>query len=410
MKTVKIAQNTTMLLILNIAKLIFPFITLPYLTRVLSTDAYGMVAYVKAVMSYMQIIVDFGFILSGTKNIVLVRDNKQKIGYVVGNTLVAKIFLTVIAGMLLGILTLFLPLLRKNIIYTLLSYIVVFLSIFLMDFLFRGLEIMHIITIRFVIMKSISTLLTFFIVKSDKELLMIPALDILGSMIAILLVSIEINKMQIPIKCNGIRNAIVYMQESAVYFISNVASTSFNVLNTIIIGTVLSSTDVAYWSVCIQIVCAVQALYTPISDGIYPEMVKSKSINLVKKIMMIFMPIVFIGCVLAYALSSWGLLLVGGKAYVDATTAFRCLVPVMFFGFPAMILGWPMLGAINRVKEATITTVLTVVFQLIGLLFLIVSHHFTLFSMAVLRSITECILFITRFIYCCKYKNEFRKE
>ena len=64
MSNKKIVNNTIMLMIFNIAKIIFPFITLPYLTRVLSTEAYGTVAYVKTVMTYMQIVVDFGFVLS----------------------------------------------------------------------------------------------------------------------------------------------------------------------------------------------------------------------------------------------------------------------------------------------------------------------------------------------------------
>ena len=50
MKKNKMVNNTIMLMIFNIAKIIFPFITLPYLTRILSTSAYGTVAYVKTVV------------------------------------------------------------------------------------------------------------------------------------------------------------------------------------------------------------------------------------------------------------------------------------------------------------------------------------------------------------------------
>ena len=70
----QVFKNTAMLFIFNIAKIIFPFVTLPYLTRTLSTDTYGSVAYIKTVMNYMQIIVDFGFVLSATKDIVNVKE------------------------------------------------------------------------------------------------------------------------------------------------------------------------------------------------------------------------------------------------------------------------------------------------------------------------------------------------
>ena len=76
-KNNKIIKNTTWLMIFYIAKMVFPFITLPYLTRILSTNTYGTVAYVKTVMTYMQIIVDFGFVLSATKDIVKVRNDKN---------------------------------------------------------------------------------------------------------------------------------------------------------------------------------------------------------------------------------------------------------------------------------------------------------------------------------------------
>ena len=72
----KIVNNTVMLMIFHISKILFPFVTLPYLTRVLTVDTYGVVTYVKTVMTYMQILVDFGFALSATKDVVQTIKNK----------------------------------------------------------------------------------------------------------------------------------------------------------------------------------------------------------------------------------------------------------------------------------------------------------------------------------------------
>ena len=132
---------------------------------------------------------------------------------------------------------------------------------------------MHVITTRFIIMKIISTLLTFIFVKSDANLLLIPLLDIISTFIAIILVFYNIKKLNLKIKHSTIKKAISSLKESFVYFISNMASTSFNAFSTIIIGLYINKTEVAYWSVCMQIIGSIQACYTPISDGIYPEMV-----------------------------------------------------------------------------------------------------------------------------------------
>ena len=409
MRTKKIATNTAMLMIFNIAKILFPFVTLPYLTRVLTTDVYGSVSYVKTVMTYMQILVDFGFVLSATKDIVKVRDDRKKIGYVIGDTIIARIILGIIGFIIILLLSFILPILRDNFLYTILSYIVVFESIFLMDFLFRGIEKMHIITIRFILMKTISTVLTFFVIKSNDDMILIPILDILSSFVAVLLVFWEIKKMKMEIYFSRIRNAFKSIKDSFIYFISNVASTSFNALSTIIIGVYIGATEVAYWGVCMQIIGSIQACYTPLSDGIYPEMIKTKNINLVYKILKIFLPIVIIGCILVYILSNIIFIIIGGEEYLVAVPIFKLLIPALFFGFLVVLFGWPTLGAIGKTKETTISTVISVISYIIMLIALICINKFTLFNIAIVRSLTEFILFITRYFFYLKYRKLFNR-
>ena len=404
----KIAANTTMLLLLNISKLVFPFITLPYLTRVLSTDCYGVVAYVKAVMNYMQVVVDFGFVLSATKQVVESRNDRDKLNYIVSVNIVAKMLLASVAFVGLMILCVPIPILRQNVLYAVLSFIAVFLTIFLLDFLFRGLEKMYVITIRFVIMKGIATLLTFFIVKNDSDILYIPILDIIGSVVAVVWVFFEVRKEGVSLVVPRINDCMAAIKESAVYFLSNVASTTFNVFNTIVAGIVLTSTEVAFWSVCIQIISAGQAMYTPVSDAVYPDMVVSKDAGLIRRIIKLFTPLIVIGCGLVLVFGKYALLIVGGGKYVGALPALRALVPVLFLGFYAIIFGWPTLGAIGKTKQTTLSTVIAALFQVALIGIAILTGKYSLITMAVIRGMGELLMFIIRFHFFRKYRSEFR--
>ncbi len=397
-----IKKNTVMLLLLNIAKLFFPFVTLPYLTRILSTDAYGGVAYVKAIMGYMQIIIDFGFALSATKNVVEKKEDKEELGYIIGENIVAKCILALLGACVVGIMIWMIPILKDKTLFVWLSFLVVVLTIFLFDFFFRGIEQMHIITIRFVTMKSISTALTFVLVKSDADILFIPILDIIGSAIAILLVLIELKKYDIRIKYAGLLRSIKSIQKSSLYFVSNVASTSFNLLGTIIIGIALSPTDVAFWSVCMQIINAIQALYTPISDAIYPEMIRSKDIRIVRGAIKNFAPLLCVGCILVYVFAKTALYIVGGKVYLEAEWVLRSLIPVVFLGFFSVLLGWPALGAIGKTKETTQTTLCSALFQILAFAILLADGKFTLLGVAVTRTLTELVLCSFRFYFVKK--------
>ena len=158
-----------MLYVMNVAKLVFPFVTLPYLTRVLSVEGYAMVSYVKSVMQYMQLLMDFGFMLSATTAIVSAEGDGKKLGSIVSTPILAQLPLRGAALIILAVMTAAIDLLRQNTAYVLLSFVTVALSAFLVDYLFRGLEQMQEITIRFVTMKGIATALTFFLPRSVRS-------------------------------------------------------------------------------------------------------------------------------------------------------------------------------------------------------------------------------------------------
>ena len=407
MKKNKVLSNTMSLYIMNIAKLIFPLLTLPYLTRVLSVDCYGIVSYEKALMTYMQLFVDFGFILSATKDIVKVQKNTEKIGEILTHTMLAKILLGLIALSITLLCATVIPILRENFVFTILMFIPVFLTIFLADFFFQGIEQMHILTIRFVIMRSLSTILTFILVKNDADLYSVAILDIISTFVSVIITWKQIKKLNVKLHFQNFSCVIKQLKESSVYFLSNMASTAFSALNTMLIGLFCSTTDIAFWSVAMQIVSAVQALYTPITNGIYPEMIKTKNFRLITKIVCLITPLIFIGCCIIYFFGDYILLILGGNKYLEASKLLKCFIPLLIFSFYAMLYGWPALGAIGRVKATTTTTVVTAILQVVGLIFLLAIDKFTIINLAFLRGITEVAMLGFRYSLCRNYKNEF---
>lgn len=410
MKEKKVIGNTAMLYLMTIAKMVFPLLTLPYLTRVLSEESYGFVSYVKSCMTYIQLIIDFGFILSSVKDIVKANGDKEKIGTITGNTFLAKFMLAFLSGVVLVVMCLTIKILQMNILFVILSFFAVATSLFLADFLFRGIEKMQYITIIYVISKGVSVALTFVFVHGDESLLWIPILDILTNVIAVAITLIILKRLKIKIKISNIKDCFLMIKDSFFYFLSSVATTAFSALNTLLIGIFITDlTQVAYWSLCLSMISAIQSLYAPICNGIYPHMIKEKNLGFIHKVLAIFMPVVAVGCVLCFFLAQTALRIIGGEKYVAAYDVFRWMIPILFFSFPAQVYGWPTLGAIGKVKETTLSTVIAAVFQVVGLLVLILAGWFTLINLAVVRGITELILMVIRMFITYKNKGEFTK-
>lgn len=410
-KQSSVLVNTAMLYVVSFAKLILPMMTMPYLTRVLSEEAYGFMSYVRSYMTYMQILIDFGFILSSVKDIVNAGEDKEKIGIIVGNTFAAKILLCGVSAVIMAVLCFGIDMLGDNWVYVLLSFIAVATSAFLADFLFRGIEKMHYITIIFLITKSISTVFTFILVKSDLSMMWIPVLEIAANVISALISVGIIKNLGIKIRFGGFFECFKMIGDSFGYFLSNVATTAFSALNTLIIGIYITDlTLVAYWSLCLNIISAVQGLYSPICNGVYPYMIKEKSLGFIHKVLLAVMPVVTVGCVFSFVIAKYALLLVGGEKYVVAAPLFRCMIPILFFSFPAQLYGWPALGALNKVRETTMSTVAAAAVQVAGLFILIFIGKLNLISMAILRCFTEACLMVLRMSLTYRYKKLYVKE
>ena len=352
--------------------MVFPFLILPILTRRLSVEVYGDLTYVKTVMNFMQIFVDFGFMLSATKELAKINQQKlntrktiqeaaarkstvqeataqkstaqesaaqkpttqksnEKFEQVITNTLFARILLGLTGLFITLILCIFIPILHRNLLFTLLSYLAVFLSIFLFDFLFRGLEIIHIMTIRFILMKTVSTLLTIFFVKQDNQLLYIPLFDIFSSILAILLVLFELKKLGFKFQRPNLKASLVSLKTSFIYFLSDISATAFNAISTIIIGLVFSSSEVAFFGLSIQIIVAIQSLLGQLSSGIYPEMVRQKSYKFVSRIFRKTFIYVLIFTIAVILLSPLGLQILAGNKYLTAIPVIQILAITFFF-------------------------------------------------------------------------------
>lgn len=404
----KISSNIIYLYFLTIAKILFPLLTFPYLTRVLSVDVYGMVSYVRATIIYMQILVDFGFSLSAVKDIVRIRNDNKKVGEITGDVIIAKLLLCVIGMLILLVLCASIPILSNNLLYTFLSYVVVILSVFLLDYLFRGIEEMQLVSLSFIIMKGASTLLTFVFVRSDADILWIPVLDIISSFFALFFVYAQLKRLHIKIVFRDIIYALRSLKKSFVYFISNMATTAFGGLNMMLIGIYIPDVkEIAYWSVAMTLISGAQALYNPITGGVYLQMVKNPSMRIIRRLLLVFMPCVIFGCLFTWIFAEDIVRIINGPNYDEASEVLRYLVPVLFFSFPGMLIGWPALGAIDKASDVTKTTVFSCIFQLAGLFLLILCNQFTLHMISILRDMTEAVLFGTRFVYLIKYKKYF---
>ena len=405
-----LAKNTISLYIMNIVKLVFPLLTLPYLTRVLTTSTYGAVTYIKSLIVYVQLFLDFGFLLFSTKNIVNARSNKYKIGLIVGNTIVEKLLLGGVASVIYIFACFLIPIIKENSLFAIIYLLATLFSILILDFLYRGIEKMNYVAIPYIFSKTICLVFTFILVKNDSDLLFIPILELIGNFFASVISFILLKKVDIKIYFGSIKSCFNDIKESSIYFISNFATTFFGALTTIVAGFYVSTENIAFWGICMQLLSAAKALYNPLTNSLYPYMLRKKDIKLINRLAAIMLIPMLIGVYFIIFQNELILGIIGGDKYKSAGYILIYLLPAFVFSFYSMLYGWPVLGAINKEKETTFSTVLASTFQVIGLVIIGLLHFFNLKTLAICCSITEFILFVVRIVIVKKNNGLFNLE
>lgn len=391
-------RNTVWQYGLQILKYLFPLVLIPYLTRVLGTDTYAIYAYVYSFMGVIQTIADFGFTLSGTKKVVEHRDDRRALSKLVGDITIARLMLLAILLIATLLISVYIPIMSENVPYVVLALVAVGFRALLPDFVFQGFEQMGPLTTRYFASKGAQVLLTLLLVRGPGDLLLVALADVVGSAIGLVWSFAATKRMfGVGISAPSLRQSLLELKDSAIYCVSEISSSLFSGFTTIVIGLALTDrTDIAFWSLTLTTVNAVQALYTPIVNSLYPHMLNNRDFGFARRLALIAAPALVVGTAAYCLLAEQIMFVLGGSDYLGAAHVMRMVSPVLPISFYAMFIGWPILGAMGYVKGLTITTVIAGVFNVISLLVLYVTGLATLDSICVVRWLVEIVMLGSR--------------
>ena len=408
-------KNTLWQYGLQILKYLFPLLLIPYLTRILGTEGYAVYAYVLSFMGVVQTIADFGFTLSGTKKVVDLRGDTAALSRLVGAITAARLMLLCGLFFCVMVVTRFIPIMAENTVYVIWAFFATAGRTVLPDFIFQGNERMGPLTTRYFASKGVQVALTILLVRGPGDLILVAAADVLSEIVDIAW-SYHAQKRMfgVGIARPTFKESFEELRVSAIYCVSNVSSSLFSGFTTVIIGLAITSkTDIAFWSLTLTTVNAVQSLYTPIANSLYPHMIKNRDFGFARKLALVALPVLVLGIVAYCALSKPIMLVLGGPEYVGGAHVMWMISPIFIFSFYGILIGWPVLGAMGHVKELTVSTLFTGVVNVVSLLALYLAGLITLDVICVARWGCDALLLLVRVFMlwrAARSKTDFHKN
>ncbi len=398
-------RNTFFQYLLQGAQYIFPLITIPYLTRVLGPDVYAVRAYVFAAMAFLQTIINYGFNTYGTRVIALAAAEGKSLNTPTSAIIFLRLLLCLVGVGILAISIPLIPILTQNPIYAAIAFVNICLTAMLPDFIFQGIEDMRIITQRYVASQVVAVACIFLFIKGPDQLLLVPTFETVATFIALTWSWIDIFFVRkVRITKVPFQELKRMFKSSTVYFMSNAADTVLSSLTTLLIGIYITSkADISYWSLAMMVVSAIQALYSPIANSLYPHMIKRRDFKLARKLLILGTITALIGTIAYACLSNVIMAIVGGPEYADGAYVITLTAPLLLFSYPVILMGFPILAAVGKIKQLTFTTIAAALFQIAGFLVLILTGRFEILYVALLRDLTEFVFMGLRFHFALPY-------
>lgn len=400
-----VASNYASLFILQISNYVLPLLVLPYLIRVIGTENFGLVMFAQSISTFLTVFVDFGFNISGTRAVSLVREEKSKLSQTFIAIGFIKIILLILSFLALLFIVFFLEKFSKDMAVYLLSFgIVVGQAIFPVWF-FQGIEKMKIITILNISAKVIFTLLIFVFVKAESDYLYVPLFNSLGFLISgilALIFSVKFIEFNIPSK----KFIINIFNESRSLFVSNVAVALYTSVNIIILGLFTNNAIVGVYSSIEKLILAIKNIYTPLYQAIFPWLSK-KSKKLKPYYIKKMMPYVLLsGIFITAIILTFGDLILDilydDKLINNYIIIFNILSFIAIFSGLNMLFNTLYFPAIKKYSLRMKIMIFAGIFNFV--LSIILSKIYRIYGMAISVTITEFFLLCLALYYFKKIK------
>ena len=240
-------KNLSYNLINQITAVLFPFITVPYVSRVLGVENIGIIGFSNAFTGYFTVLAALGVSIYGSREIAKYKNDKLGRSKLFSELFFIMIISSLICSIFFLISIYSVTELNEKKEFLLLTGISLYLSSFSLDWFFAGRENFKLITIRSVSVKIICLLLMFVFVKTKVDALIFCGIGVLAGLLNNLWNFTYLIRKEVTISFKKLKIRI-HLKSLFTLLATNLAISFYTALDTIMLGFISGFTEVGYYN------------------------------------------------------------------------------------------------------------------------------------------------------------------
>ena len=282
-----IKRNFIYNLLLQVSKVIFPLITAPYVARILDPDGVGIFNFVNTYSSYFALFAVLGIPTYGIREIAKRRDDLKACELFVSQMISIEVISTLLVSVIYIGSVFSIGQLNENAMMFLVAGISLYISPFKIEWFFSGREEFGYITFRSLVIKTISVVLLFIVVRDKGDLLNYIVLNLFATIVNEFWNYVKLFKLGIRPRLT-LRGTKEHLKPVLILFGSSVAVSIYVMLDTLMLGFFSSYDEVGYYNSAMHVVKALLPIATALSTVAIPRVsiyMKDSDISMINKLM-----------------------------------------------------------------------------------------------------------------------------
>lgn len=341
MKKRSLTFNTIIYGFRTIINFLFPLITFPYASRMLSVDSMGKVNFSASIVSYFSLLAGLGIQTFAVREGAKIREDRKKTSEFASEIFTLNLITTLLAYALFLLMLACNEKWHEYAVIMLIISLTVPLTTIGMEWVFTIYEDFFYITVRSVIVQIASIVFLFLFVKTDKDLYLYAVYTVFSAVGANILNIFLVHK-HVDIRLHISKKILPCMKPILILFASTAACQVYLYSDTTILGYLTSDADVAKYNAAVKVYNLVKNVLLVIGTVSMPRLAgllsdenldryKSLFTKLFNVLILLIVPCV-VGLIVV---GKNAVVILAGARYVQAGT----ILQILSFAVPASILG-----------------------------------------------------------------------
>lgn len=313
-------------------------IVIPHVISKIGVEGYGVVAVAQVIMFFLAIVTDYSFNQTATREISLNRANMEGVSRIFSRVFFSRIFLCVLAFLILVGLLVIVPFFRSNVFLYLMAFTFVLGHSTMINWFFLGVERMHFITWITLIARLLFAVLVFLFIRGKDDGYLFLFFLGLGNLVAALIsLFIAFRHYRLQLKWPGRKGIVYELKDGWQIALSHLSNSTCHYANIFILRLFTTDLVAGYYGIAERLFFAIKQVFVVFSQAVYPRLCqvlqdgRREAILFLKRTYTGFFLLVVLGSVLLFVFSPGVLHFFIGNEYDNAVFYLRvfCIVAVI---------------------------------------------------------------------------------